>query len=208
MMHVDTTGADPSSIARAVTVSHEALRTFVAGMTEAVSRTDDEAVLLEAGLSLMRDLIGRDDWLPDQLAQPHPQHYQQYLLYGDPLDRFSLVSFVWRPRQKTPIHNHTVWGLIGVLRGAECGQHFAFGEHGITAQGDEVRLEPGDIDIVSPQLGDIHQVRNAYDDRVSISIHLYGGNIGRIERNVFDTSGQVKSFVSGYCNRMMPNLWA
>ena len=60
-------------------------------------------------------LIARDDWLPDAYAQPHPEKYRQYLLYGDPLDRFSLVSFVWGPGQRTPVHDHLMWGLIGML---------------------------------------------------------------------------------------------
>ena len=51
--------------------------------------------------------------------------------------------------------------------------------------GESVLL-PGDVDRVSPRLGDIHRVSNACDDRVSISIHIYGGNIGRIPRHVYD----------------------
>ena len=189
--------------------SFEELRRLVVEMTRLVDATQDEARLLDAGAGLMKDLIRRDDWLPEELSRTHPQYYQQYLLYGDPLDRFSLVSFVWGPGQRTPIHNHTVWGLIGMLRGAECGQHFSQGGGGLMPEGEEVRLEQGDIDIVSPTRGDIHQVRNAYADRVSISIHLYGGNIGRIERNVFDAeTGRAKPFVSGYSNTMIPNLWA
>ncbi|MFQ6748439.1 cysteine dioxygenase, partial [Bordetella pertussis] len=70
-------------------------------------------------------------------------------------------------------------------------------------------LRPGDVACVSPSIGDIHQVSNAYDDRVSISIHLYGGNIGRIRRSVYDPqTGASKAFVSGYSNAMTPNLWA
>ena len=61
---------------------------------------------------------------------------------------------------------------------------------------------------VSPTIGDVHRVRNAYGDRVSISIHVYGGNIGRIRRHVFDeATGAVKEFVSGYSNTLTPNLW-
>ena len=79
----------------------------------------------------------------------------------------------------------------------------------LVADADEERLEPGDIDRVSPRIGDIHQVRNAFDDRVSISIHLYGGNIGRIERHAFSPdTGIAKPFVSGYSNTLVPNLWA
>ncbi len=44
---------------------------------------------------------------------------------------------------------------------------------------------------------------------MSISIHLYGGNIGRISRHVFVPGTEtVKDFVSGYSNALSPNLWA
>jgi len=184
---------------------------FVNKMTQLVATPHiGEAQLLEQAAPLMRELVAQDDWLPSEMAVAHPQYYQQHLLYGDPLGRFSLVSFVWGPGQRTPIHDHTVWGIIAMLRGAEYGQRFNRDSSGqIIAAGAEQRLDPGDIDLVSPRIGDIHHVRNALDDQVSISIHLYGGNIGRIERHVFaPDTGAAKPFVSGYSNRLVPNLWA
>ena len=53
----------------------------------------------------------------------------------------------------------------------------------------------------------MHQVRNAFDDRVSISIHVYGANIGGVRRHVFTPDGQTKPFVSGYSSAVLPNLW-
>ena len=56
--------------------------------------------------------------------------------------------------------------------------------------------------------GDIHTIANALSDASSISIHVYGGNIGRISRSVFDPiTGEEKPFVSGYSNATTPNLW-
>lgn len=184
---------------------------FVQRMTRLIEGAPvAEGQLLEQAAPLMRELVAHDDWLPGEMAVPDPRYYQQHLLYGDPLDRFSLVSFVWGPGQKTPIHDHTVWGIIAMLRGAECAQRFSRNSGGgLVADAREERLEPGDIDLVSPRIGDIHQVRNAFDDRVSISIHLYGGNIGRIERHVYSPqTGAAKPFVSGYSNTLVPNLWA
>jgi len=184
---------------------------FVAAMTRLVQAgPPDEARLLEGAQPLMKALVTHDDWLPEPMAAAHPQYYQQHLLYGDPLDRFSLVSFVWGPGQKTPVHDHTVWGVIGMLRGTECAQRYTRDAQGqIIASGAEATLRPGDIDTVSPTLGDIHVVRNGLDDQVSISIHLYGGNIGRISRHVFVPGTEtVKDFVSGYSNALSPNLWA
>lgn len=193
------------------TPNPQRLLDFVTAMTTLAGEPpQDEARMLDKAGKLMSGLVAHDDWLPEAMAVPHPQYYQQHLLYGDPLDRFSLVSFVWGPGQKTPVHDHTVWGIIGMLRGAECGQRYAFQPDGqLVKHGHEERLVPGQLELVSPRIGDIHVVRNAFEDQVSISIHLYGGNIGRIKRHVFaPDTGAAKDFVSGYSNALVPNLWA
>nr|WP_034690232.1 cysteine dioxygenase [Acidovorax sp. MR-S7] len=185
------------------TVSAPRFQHFVRELTQVIDTfAGDEEAVLAAGRPLLNELVSNDDWLPAEFAQPHPQYYQQYLLHADPQDRFSVVSFVWGPGQKTPVHNHTVWALIGMMRGSERAEGFAASEPGRPMQllGAEV-LSPGDVDMVSPRLGDIHRVSNLYDDRVSISIHVYGGNIGRISRHVFDVdTGERKTFISGYSN--------
>lgn len=178
-----------------------ALKQFVARMEKIVqtSKEGDPQFWPELG-EAMRELIATDDWLPDSVATPHPQYYQQYCLHVDPQERFSVVSFVWGPGQQTPIHDHTVWGVIGQLRGAEIGQGYrADGEQPPVPYGEPERLEPGDVAFVSPTIGDVHRVANAYDDRVSISIHAYGANIGKVNRHVFPPEGgPAKAFVSGY----------
>ena len=62
--------------------------------------------------------------------------------------------------------------------------------------------------MVSPRIGDIHRVSNAHADQVSVSIHVYGANIGTLVRHTYDPhSGQPSRFVSGYVNTLTPNLW-
>ncbi|SEN18335.1 Predicted metal-dependent enzyme of the double-stranded beta helix superfamily [Duganella sp. CF517] len=161
----------------------------------------DETQIVAQGSKLLRDLVAHDDWLPQQAALPDPQYYRQYLLYRDPAARFSVVSFVWGPGQSTPIHNHTVWGLAGLLRGAEISQDYRRRADGVLEKvGQPQRLETGVVTAVSPTLGDIHQVFNAYDDRISIGIHVYGADIGAVDRSVFTPEGAVKPFRSGYAN--------
>ena len=185
------------------------LRHFVSQMTHLVDQNQAEEVVRPQAKVLLQDLIKTDDWLPEFCAIPHPQYYQQFLLHADPLERFSLVSFVWGPGQATPIHDHQVWGLIGMLRGSEKGQRYSQNAHGqLMAVGKEETLLPGDIDEVSPTIGDIHLVKNALADKTSISIHVYGGNIGALRRHVYDPlTGSVKNFVSGYSSTQIPNLW-
>ncbi|PTX06488.1 cysteine dioxygenase [Achromobacter mucicolens] len=185
----------------------ERLRRFIATATRLASpQALEQTPELAAAFA---DLVGHDDWLPEACTAPHPQFYQQYLLHCDPLERFSLVSFVWGPGQSTPVHDHEVWGYVGMLRGAEINQRYTRDADGrLAAAGEATTLRPGDVERLSPAEGDIHRVSNACPDRVSISVHLYGGNIGAVSRHVYDPdTGQAKPFVSGYSSPSLPNLW-
>ncbi len=189
------------------TTGVDRLRRFIATATrlaspDGLAQTPELAAAFE-------DLVAHDDWLPEACTAPHPQYYQQYLLHCDPLERFSLVSFVWGPGQSTPVHDHEVWGYVGMLRGSEINQRYARdGEGRLALAGEATTLRPGDVERLSPAEGDIHRVSNAYADRVSISVHLYGGNIGAVARHVYDPdTGQAKPFVPGYSSPSLPNLW-
>lgn len=184
------------------------LRGFVMSLAELVSSTRGEAEILEAGGALLAELVSRDDWLPDAFTRPSKERYQQYLLHCDSRERFSVVSFVWGPGQGTPIHDHRVWGLVGVLRGAERVEHFRRRHDGALEQvGPVENLYEGEVEAISPAKGDIHRVANGLVDAPSISIHVYGGNIGAVERATYESDGTEKRFVSGYANTVLPNLW-
>jgi len=185
-------------------------RDYIARMSALVEQhgADERRILAEGG-TLLAELVRHDDWLPAEFARESAESYRQYLLYCDPRERFSVVSFVWGPGQQTPVHDHTVWGLVGVLRGAELCEEYAAPVPGqAMRKTGEHRVSPGDIDKVSPTVGDIHVVSNALTDRPSISIHAYGANIGAVSRHVFDPkTGQASPFVSGYHNTSLPNFW-
>jgi predicted metal-dependent enzyme (double-stranded beta helix superfamily) len=186
------------------------LRHFVQQMTALVEDAgDDEKRILSEGEKLLGELITHDDWLPDVFAEADPGRYRQNLLYCDPQERFSVVSFVWGPGQHTPVHDHTVWGMVGVLRGAEtCEEFERDASTGKLQPTGEHRMKRGQIDLVSPTIGDIHRVSNALADRPSVSIHVYGGNIGRISRHTYELpGGEIGTFISGYSNEVLPNLW-
>ena len=180
------------------------LRNFVVDLTRLVERHGaDEPRLLDEGEKLLRALVMHDDWLPEEFAAPSPESYRQYLLYCDPLERFSVLSFVWLAGHRTPIHDHTVWGMVGVMRGEELCQEYSSSLEKKTFH----ISKPGDVDRVSPRIGDIHVVSNA-GTRTALSIHVYGANIGAVRRHSFDpATGKPKEFVSGYHNRTVPNLW-
>src|ERR1700761_8007855 len=146
----------------------ERLRVFVGELTRLVDIGAAEPQLLKEGGAALNALVSSDDWLPAEFAEPHPEQYRQYLLYCDPWERFCVISFVWGPGQRTPIHDHTVWGLIGMLRGSEVSRNYATEACGRLASIGADTLVPGDVAAVSPEIGDIHQVENAFSDRPSI----------------------------------------
>lgn len=185
-------------------------RGFVQSFTRLIAGAGhDEQRMFVDGKALLSGLVTYDDWLPEEFATPNPVRYQQYLLYCDSMERFSIVSFIWGPGQKTPVHDHTVWGMVGMMRGVEFCEEFALDPAtGRLSAGKTHQLTPGEIDLVSPRVGDIHRVSNGLADRPSISIHIYGANIGAVKRHTYELpGGNKKTFISGYSSAVIPNIW-
>ncbi|WP_426957150.1 cysteine dioxygenase [Muricoccus radiodurans] len=181
------------------------LRDAVRGLTRLAEAGAGQERWLSEGADLLRDLVSADDWLPAPFAECGPG-YRQYLLHCDPLERFSLVAFVWGPGASTPVHDHTVWGLVGMLRGEEISTEMHHGPPMVPGRVD--RLRPGEVLAIRPEDNDIHRVENALADRASISVHIYGANIGAVRRHVFDpATGARREFISGYSNGLVPNFW-
>jgi predicted metal-dependent enzyme (double-stranded beta helix superfamily) len=132
----------------------ERLWDFVIAFSKLVETASGEPDILREGSRLLKELVAVDDWLPARYAEPSMTGYQQYLVHADSRERFSVVSFVWGPGQKSPIHDHTVWGIVGTLRGAEFEQRYARTSDGkFVEQSPPARLEKGGVTAVSPAIG-------------------------------------------------------
>ena len=189
--------------------NHARLKSFIQDFTRLIDKVgNDEQQIFLFGKSLLQSLITHDDWLLNEFSQADPDQYQQFLLHCDPLERFSVASFIWGPGQCTPIHDHTVWGMVGVMRGGEICEEFSLeDETGQIVAAGKHTLAVGAVDLVSPRLGDIHRVSNASSDDISISIHVYGANIGNVKRHTYDAeTGEARQFISGYTNTLTPNI--
>ncbi len=170
---------------------------FVESMKSIVASGDDEKAVLESVSTELKKILGQPDWLPASHAKPREDRYAQYPLYVDPDGRFSVVSFVWKPGQWTPVHDHTVWGVVGIHQGLERTEAYREVD-GKLQKTKTIDATVGEVGAVSPTIGDVHKVGNVSDD-VAISIHVYGGNIGTVKRHVFDDhTMQPSEFVSGY----------
>ena len=175
---------------------------FVEQMSELIQASNGyEPDILSKGQLLLGTLVATDTWLPSKFAESHPDQFRQYLLHRDRDKRFSIISVVFAPGQGATPHNHTVWGLIGQLRGAELTRHYEDPKPGEALKlRSECVLKPGQTAAVSPTIGDIHDVSNVADG-ISVSIHVYGADLGSIARyrSRFDAdSGAVTPFTSSY----------
>ena len=109
--------------------------------------------------------------------------YRCHVLHAEPDGSFSITAMVWRPGQRTPIHDHVTWCVFGVIQGIEHEELFrlsADGSH-LTPAGRSEN-HPGMVGGFAPP-GDIHRVRNT-GDRVAISVHVYGADITRLGSSI------------------------
>ena len=127
------------------------------------------------------DLLGEDGWLAPQDRLPGTDTYRQHLLHVSPTRRFSIVALVWQPGQRTPIHDHIAWCVVGVLQGIERETRYRLVEAGAERHLepiDVVEARRGHVEALIPPADDIHLVE-ARGEGLTISIHVYGADIER-----------------------------
>jgi predicted metal-dependent enzyme (double-stranded beta helix superfamily) len=129
----------------------------------------------------LRELLAQDNWLAPEDRRPGTDSYRQHLLHVSPSRRMSVVALVWRPGQRTPIHDHIAWCVVGVYRGFERETRFRLVDYGdqryLQAAGT-VEAHPGHVEALVPPAEDIHLV-TAGGDELTISIHVYGADISQ-----------------------------
>ncbi len=177
-----------------------ALRRFIWDIQSIVELAESEREILLIGRDLMARLITTDDWLPTVFAVPNPAGGLQFQIYRDGLERFSVVSTILRGGAILAISQPSVWEIMGVLRGAVTRQQLD-GFPTKRAQAGASRLLQASTAEARPSgSGEASELCNALDDRTSIVIHVYGGDIGRMSRRSGATGGSMDAQPLGYAN--------
>ncbi|MGY0634562.1 cysteine dioxygenase [Luteimonas sp. A478] len=156
---------------------------LIAAVDEAVAGEDVHAItaaLRGAMCELIRDPAVQ---LPDCVHQPIQHHYARRELYRSPEHGYSIVAMTWGPGQGTPIHDHCgLWCVEGVWDGElEITQYElleSLGERCRFRPAGGLRAGPGSAGSLIPP-HEYHTIRNASDDRVAISLHVYKGPMDR-----------------------------
>lgn len=154
------------------------LNALLAGVRAAVDRRADwsHTACLVAD-QLRAQLPGPDVLSPEQRFGS-PECAAGHTLHVEPDGSFSVTAVVWRPGQRTRIHDHTTWCVFGVIQGVE---HEDVYDTDLNLIGQTDNLV-GDVNGFAPP-GDIHRVHNTGEE-IAISIHVYGTDVTRIGSSV------------------------
>ncbi len=169
-----------------VTHRPDTLDRFVADIATLRERTDDPHVLAAAIADRLCPLVRDPDWLDEEHRQPWDDRYRQHVLYVEPDGGFSVVSLVWKPGQRTPIHDHVSWCVVGVYQGKERETRYTLHQDVDGQFLIPTRCEmatPGETVALVPPDEDIHEVACVGDD-LAISIHVYGADIAMLGTSI------------------------
>jgi 3-mercaptopropionate dioxygenase len=156
----------------------------LASFASAAQRLIDDPNAIGARLEA---LLGQDGWLAPEHRVADADNYRQHLLHVSPDRRLSIVALVWLPGQRTPIHDHVSWCVVGVYEGRERETRFraveADGQRWLEQVGS-VDASPGHVEVIVPSVEDIHAV-TAVGEGPTISIHVYGADIERLGSSIY-----------------------
>lgn len=177
---------------------------FTAEADAIVRSAASESEILRELKPRLETLLWTPGAMPPDAFAPRKDRFANNLLYR-PKDRaFSVTGGNWGPGQTTPIHDHLTWAVVGVVEGEEREAIFRRTDDGsdparATLQRMTERINGKGHVTVLGHAG-IHRIDNV-SSRPSLSVHVYGRDIGSLERHAYDpASGAISRFVSGYCN--------
>lgn len=174
---------------------------FVNNCMSAIKDCDNRSVQDKIA-NIMKDFINK--WnMPDERYRQfqNGEDYGSYLLFLNPEKTLSVVIDTFAPGQVTGIHNHGVWGVFGCMAGSERQRSYAApSANSMPIEVSTSIMFPGDVQVTDENGEDFHQVECA-SDVPSISLHVYGADIGRVKRLQWDPKvGGYVEFSSDYSN--------
>lgn len=156
---------------------------LIAAVDHAVEQNDPHRISLMLQTALRQAIADSRIQLPACVHQPVEDHYARRELYRSPEHGYSIVAMSWGPGQGTPLHDHSgLWCVEGVWLGQlEITQYELLERDG---ERFRFRAQPcviGDCgsagSLIPPH--EYHTIRNASEDRLAVSVHVYQGEMVR-----------------------------
>jgi predicted metal-dependent enzyme (double-stranded beta helix superfamily) len=167
------------------------LESFVSDVERVLDPHPAMPILIKDVSRLLYRLCRDGSWLAPENRVGRDDSYARHLLHKDPQNRFVVLSLIWRPGQGTPIHDHSCWGVMGVMENALEETIYERLDDGSRPDYAEIRetqggqVSAGSTSYLLPPYHEIHAIGNT-GDRDAVSIHVYGRDIDEV--NVFEPS--------------------
>lgn len=158
-----------------ITISRPALLAELVERLDEAVQTNGGATRPNAVGAALRPFLGRVGLLTPEQEAGDPNRYRTHLLHVPDDGAYSLVAAVWRPGQRTAVHDHIAWCVVGVHRGEEHEIRYRLiGDHLVE---DGHAVGPwGTVSVLTPP-GDIHAVVNDSTTTVAAALHVYGADL-------------------------------
>ena len=181
-------------------------RSTAASLAAAIARAcrGDDAPAQRAHIAegLLRSTLRAGMWLPGGVLETDASHYKSCTLHVDRESGITIRVLAWRRGQRTPIHDHIAWCVIGVHSGCERELRYSASEtHGTTRLllSTDRAMRAGETAVLLPP-DDIHEVSCLTDD--AVSIHIYGRALEAEEPSmlrVYERSAVVSAALPAGC---------
>lgn len=149
------------------------IETFIDDCKSALSSTDPMNEVRQLMSAALLDCDGLKAALPPLPGEP------SRILHRE--DDLTVLHVSLPPGMKSPVHNHTIWAVIGIYEGQEDNRFFT--DDGELIQRSARSLGAGEVAAVDEAT--IHAIENPLDT-VTLGLHVYGGDLLAAPREVWD----------------------
>jgi predicted metal-dependent enzyme (double-stranded beta helix superfamily) len=162
---------------------------YVRTVDDVLNRRPANPVIIREVSAATKKLVADDRWLDERFRVGSQDCYTRHLLHRDPQNRFVVLALVWMPGQMTPIHDHSCWGVMGILQNSLeeiCYDRLDDGTRADFAELEQSRgtdVGRGSVAYLLPPYEEIHRIGNT-SGKPTISLHIYGRDLDEV--NVFD----------------------
>jgi 3-mercaptopropionate dioxygenase len=178
---------------------------FVYDMETLLKEHPDQERIFDKGSSHLSRLINNPDAIPAEYRVPvgkgRRANHGSYLLYQGE-SGLIVTAVVWGPGDHAAPHDHSTWGMIGVMDNALTETRFRrvddrSRENYAQLEKDRGALvKPGEISLLIPEVDEIHQMDN-FTDRPTVEIHVYGKDLRGLDRVRYNLeTGEIRPFMT------------
>jgi len=134
--------------------------------------------------SLIKDAISEPAGIREAFANADNAERHGPVIFAYRDATLSVADVTTPPGMRSPVHNHSMWAVIGNYAGQEHNRFFRY-EDGALQETGERLLREGDIVVLDADV--IHAIANPLTTESS-AIHVYGGDlVARPERSMWNS---------------------